>query len=101
MKKTKLIPWREVQKKYMSEEEIKEMDRKVEDKLALRALRDARKELGITQDALSIKSRIPRTTISKIENGKRNTSINKLVQIANALGKDLQIAFVDKKTKED
>jgi len=101
MKKTKLIPWREVQKKYMSEEEIKEMDRKVEDKLALRALRDARKELGITQDALSIKSGIPRTTISKIENGKRNTSIYKLVQIANALGKDLQISFVDKKTKED
>ena len=101
MKKAKLIPWREVEKKLFTPEEIEEINRRVENKLALRALRDARKELGITQDALSIKSGIPRTTISKIENGKRNTSIYKLVQIANALGKDLQIAFVDKKTKED
>ncbi len=101
MKKYKLIPWREVQKKYMTEKEIRYMNKKVEEKLALRSLRDTREELGITQEELALKSSIPRTTISKIENGKRNTSIYKLIQIANALGKDLQISFVDKKSKED
>lgn len=101
MKKYKLIPWREVQNKLFTQKEREEIKKEVEEKLALRSLRDARGKLGITQEELALKSSIPRTTISKIENGKRNTSIYKLIQIANALGKDLQISFVDKKSKED
>lgn len=101
MKKYRLIPWEEVEQDLFNEQERKTMKQEVEEKLALRTLRDTRKELGITQDDLALKSGIPRTTISKIENGKRNTSIYKLIQIANALGKDLQISFVDKKSKED
>jgi transcriptional regulator with XRE-family HTH domain len=43
-----------------------------------------------------LQNRIPRSTISKIESGKRNICFDKLVQIAEALGKDLEIRFVDK-----
>lgn len=97
----KLIPWKDAEKKLFNPKERNTIHNQVEKKLALRALKDLRKNLGITQSTLSEKSGIPRTTISKIENGKRNTSIYKLVQIANALGKDLQISFVDKKVKEE
>ena len=100
MKKTKLIPWREVQKKYMTDKEIEEMDKRVEDKLAIEALKDLRNELGLTQEELAVKSGIPRTTISKVENGQRNISIYKLVQIANSVDRDLQISFVRKRNKK-
>ena len=100
MKKYKLVPWREVEKKLFTQEEIERIDRKVEDKLALEALRDLRNELGLTQEELAMKSGIPRTTTSKVENGQRYISIYKLVQIANSVDRDLQISFVRKRNKK-
>jgi len=96
MKNEKLIPWDEVKKEWFTKEEIKELDKKVEERIALRKIEELRKELNLTQEALSMKSGIPRSTISKIESGRRNVCFDKLVQIAEALGKDLEIRFVDK-----
>ena len=98
MKKGKLIPWEEVRKEMFTEEELRNIDKRAEKRIALRQLRELRERYNITQDTLSIKSGIPRSTISKIETGKRNVSIAKLIQIANALGKDLEIRFVDRKS---
>ena len=100
MKKGKLIPWEQVRKEMFTEEELKKIDKKAEKRIALRQLRELRERYNITQDTLSIKSGIPRSTISKIETGKRNVSIAKLIQIANALGKDLEIRFVDRKKQD-
>lgn len=100
MKKGKLIPWEEVRKEMFTEEELRKIDKKAEKRIALRQLRELRERYNITQDTLSIKSGIPRSTISKIETGKRNVSIAKLIQIANALGKDLEIRFVDRKKQD-
>jgi DNA-binding XRE family transcriptional regulator len=97
MGKDKLIPWDEIKKEWFTEEEIEELDKKVEQRIALRKIKELRKELNLTQETLSVKSGIARSTISKIENGKRNVCFDKLVQIAEALGKDLEIRFVDKK----
>ena len=79
-----------------SKKELQELDIKAEKRIALRQIRELRENYQITQDTLSIKSGVPRSTISKIETGKRNVSIEKLIKIANALGKDLEIRFVDK-----
>ena len=100
MKKGKLIPWEEVRKEMFTEEELRNIDKRAEKRIALRQLRELRERYNITQDTLSIKSGIPRSTISKIETGKRNVSIAKLIQIANALGKDLEIRFVDRKKQD-
>ncbi len=97
MKKSKLIPWEEVRKEMFTQEELKELDIKAEKRIALRQIRELRESFNLTQDSLSIKSGIPRSTISKIETGERNVSIAKLIQIANALDKDLEIRFVNKK----
>lgn len=97
MDKNKLLKWEDVRKEIFTEEERKELDKKGEKRIALRQLQELREEYNLTQSQLSIKSGIPRSTISKIENGKRNVCFDKLVQIANALDKDLELRFVDKK----
>jgi DNA-binding XRE family transcriptional regulator len=97
MNKNKLLKWEDVRKEIFTEEERKELDKKGEKRIALRQLQELREEYNLTQSQLSIKSGIPRSTISKIENGKRNVCFDKLVQIANALDKDLELRFVDKK----
>ncbi|KUK76918.1 MAG: seg [candidate division WS6 bacterium 34_10] len=97
MDKNKLLKWEDVRKEMFTEEELIEQDKRIKQRLALREIEELREELNLTQSQLSIKSGIPRSTISKIENGKRNVCFDKLVQIANALDKDLEIRFVDKK----
>ena len=97
MKNKNLIPWEEFRQEIFSSEEIEKLDLKAKARIALRVIRESRESSNLTQYNLSIKSGIPRSTISKIETGERNVSIAKLVQIANALDKDLEIRFVDRK----
>ncbi len=49
-------------------------------------IRQRRKELGLTLDALSERSGVSRAMISEIERSCKNPTINVLVQIANGLG---------------
>jgi len=52
-----------------------------------------REKKGLTQEQLSKLSGVPRTTIAKIESGNRNVTIEKLMVIAGAMGKSLEIKF--------
>lgn len=97
MGKTKLLKWEDVRNEMFSPEELKEQDIKIKERIALREIQELREKYQLTQYQLSIKSGIPRSTISKIENGKRNVSFDKLLKIADALDKDLEIKFVDRK----
>jgi DNA-binding XRE family transcriptional regulator len=97
MNKKRLYKWEDVRKEMFTDEEIDKHDKEIQQRLALREIEELRNEYNLTQHQLSIKSGVPRSTISKIENGKRNVCFDKLVQIANALGKDVEIRFVDKK----
>lgn len=87
----------EYEKEIFTKEEIKEIDKMAKERIKQRALKELRKELGLTQEELSEKSGIPRTTITKIETGYMNVSIGKLQQLANAMGKDIEISLVDRK----
>ncbi|HNW23466.1 MAG TPA: helix-turn-helix transcriptional regulator [Candidatus Dojkabacteria bacterium] len=97
MKKTKLIPWEDARKEMFTNEQLKELDMKAEKKIAIRMLKELRSKKKLTQEDLAIISGVPRTTISRIETGKRNISIDKLILIANALDRDLEIRFVDRR----
>ena len=57
------------------------------------ALRKKRQELGLTQDELAEKSNVPRTTITKIESGSRNTTLQTLMSLAEAMGSTLEISL--------
>lgn len=61
---------------------------------AMRALQLARIEEGITQQELSKAAQVPQKTISKIESGSVNTTVNTLAKIARGLGKHIKIEFV-------
>ena len=56
---------------------------------------DARKQAGLTQKDLSVRSGIAQGDISKLENGNGNPSIRTLQRLAYAMGKTLKIEFVD------
>lgn len=56
------------------------------------AVTHVRKEAGLTQRELSSASKVPQSTIARIERGD-NTSIDTLTKIANALGKRLNVSF--------
>ena len=51
-----------------------------------------RKEAGLTQRELANVSKVPQSTIARIETG-ANTSVDTLTKIANALGKKLTVSF--------
>ncbi|MBI3887533.1 helix-turn-helix transcriptional regulator, partial [Candidatus Microgenomates bacterium] len=55
------------------------------------ALKKERKERGLTQDRLAQISHVPRTTITKIESGSRNTTLQTLMSIAQAMGKTVEL----------
>jgi len=54
-------------------------------------LRKKREKLGLTQEDLARKSRVPRTTITKVESGSRNATLQTLMAIANAMGESVEL----------
>ena len=57
------------------------------------AMRNKRKKLGLTQEKLSKMSKVPRTTITKIESGSRNTTLATLMTLAHSMGSTIEIKF--------
>ena len=75
------------EERLMMEVEVKKYDMLV-------MLRKLRKKLGLTQAKLADIADVPRTTITKIESGSYNPTIETLSKIATALNKKLEIKFV-------
>lgn len=65
----------------------------------IRAMVSARTSQNLTQKQLSEKTGIDQSDISKLENGTRNPSINLLKRLADGLGMDLKIEFIQKNTQ--
>lgn len=60
----------------------------------IKEFKKTRQSLGLTQQEVAEKSGIDRTIITKIESGTRNTTINSLIMLAEAMDKKLKIDFV-------
>lgn len=56
-------------------------------------LRDLRTRLGLTLNDVGLKTGIPRSTLSKIENDKMSLSYDKIVKISSALNVDISELF--------
>lgn len=54
-------------------------------------LRDTRKSLNLTQQALADRADTKKSNISRMESGKYNPSLDFLVKLANSMGKNLDI----------
>ena len=75
-------------------EEQKIMEEEAQRYYMLLELKKMRKKSGLTQKQLAEKADLPRTTITKIESGIYNPTVNTLVSIACAMDKKLQVKFL-------
>jgi ribosome-binding protein aMBF1 (putative translation factor) len=60
----------------------------------VKEFKKTRQSLGLTQQEVAERSGMDRTIITKIESGARNTTINSLIMLAEAMDKKLKIDFV-------
>mgnify|MGYP004451443059 CR=1 FL=1 len=60
----------------------------------IQAIIDARKQSGLTQKELAVRTGIAQGDISKLENGNGNPSIKTLQRLAKAMGMTLKVEFV-------
>ena len=79
--------------KHFTEAENKQVEDELKYYIFSHALRDKRKKLGLTQEKLSKMSKVPRTTITKIESGSRNTTLETLMTLAHSMGSTIEIKF--------
>jgi len=56
-------------------------------------IRELRKELNLTQEALAFKAEVDKTYLNEVENGKRNVSVINLEKIIIALEADMSVFF--------
>lgn len=89
MKKPLFIPLKSYLDDITSEERrfIDQEKRYYEVALALKKKRQA---LGLSQEELAIKANLPRTTITKVESGSRNTTLKTLMTLAQAMGSSIE-----------
>ncbi|MDF9407038.1 MAG: DNA-binding transcriptional repressor PuuR [Pelotomaculum sp. PtaB.Bin013] len=64
-------------------------------KVFARNLRKYRNQIGLSQESFAEKAGLHRTYISAIECGKRSIALENIQKIANALGIDTYLLFVD------
>lgn len=91
---SKKISWNKIKDEIFTQSQIEEINQRASLRIALRKLKELRERNGLTQKELAEKSGLPRSTISKIESGYQNTSLLKIIQIANALGKEVKVDLV-------
>lgn len=55
------------------------------------SLRKKREKLGLTQEKLAELSNVPRTTITRVESGTRNATLQTLMSLAHAMGSTFEL----------
>lgn len=63
-------------------------------------IRELRKELGISQEALAYKAEVDRTYVTDVENGRRNVSVEILERLIKALNTSFSDFFTSKEFKK-
>ena len=63
-------------------------------------LKELRKNLGLSQEALALKAEVDRTYVTDVENGRRNVSLEILERLIKALGGSFSEFFYSKEFKK-
>lgn len=90
MKKTTLIPLSQ----FLSDvtpEERRTIENEKKYYQFVVSLRKQRGKLGLTQAKLAQLSNLPRTTITRVESGTRNATLQTLMSMAEAMGKQFEL----------
>jgi DNA-binding XRE family transcriptional regulator len=90
-----LMKYRDLLNEMMLDPEFRTARKELEGEYqAMRAVYVARSEQGLTQKELAAAAKVPQKTISLIETGNSNTTVNTLAKLARACGNTLKIEFV-------
>lgn len=101
MRKLKLISLEEVNKQMnWTKEELQEMEDDIKYNRVAYTIREVRLSKKMTQELLAIKAKIPRSVISRIESGKRNITLQTLMNIADSMDREVEIRFVKKNSRK-
>lgn len=76
-----------------SQEDWKEVEKEKKYYNLVVQLRELRQQVGMTQQELAEKADLPRATIVRVESGRRNATLETLMNMAGALGRDLVIGL--------
>lgn len=94
MKKTKYLPWENLEKKLLKDPAVRAELKKIEPEYQLaRSLIGARIKKRITQARLAKKAKTDQASISRLESGVAHPSLPLLRRVADALGARLFIRF--------
>lgn len=63
-------------------------------------IKELRKELGLSQEALALKAEVDRTYVTDVENGRRNVSLEILEKLIKALNVSITDFFNSKEFKK-
>ena len=95
MKKKKLIPFKEVSKKWFKDKAFREAYDALEDEFALAgALIEVRAKAGLSQSELAERMHTTQPFIARMEGGGQLPSMATLMKLAAATGTKLRIAFL-------
>lgn len=75
----------------LNEEQKRIVDEEIQYYRLLTTFKEARESKGFSQDELARKAKINRTTLSKIESGLRNATIDTMMKLARALDMNLEL----------
>lgn len=84
--------WDEFEKENFTEQEIAESEARVR---IICEMIEARKEQGMTQKELEIRSGIKQPVIARMENGKTDPQLSTVLRVLAALGKTIEIVSLD------
>ncbi len=63
-------------------------------------IKELRKEIGLSQEALALKAEVDRTYVTDVENGRRNVSLEILERLIKALNVSINEFFTSKEFKK-
>ena len=87
--------YKEFREEMLKDPEVKKEYDALEPEYAIiRAMLDARKSQGITQQELSERTGIAQGDISKLERGNANPSLKTIKRLAEGMGMQVQLSFV-------
>ena len=83
-----------LKRKELSEEFAKNFDKGYEEFKIGEILKQARKDIGLSQEDVAIKLHTKKSAVSRIENHAQDIKLSTLQNFANILGKELKIQLV-------
>jgi DNA-binding XRE family transcriptional regulator len=77
--------------KRFTKDELKEIESRKKYLSVLMALKDKRKEKGWSQEEVAKRAKINRITLTRLESGEGNATVNTLIKIAGAMNMGLDV----------